>query len=164
MAKASSGPKASQSAKSFPQVLYDRLTRTSAAQWDAMLRHPWFLRPISLYINGVLTVIERTRALTGLGWRMLNLPTREEIAALDHKLTALHERLDELTAQLAAPGTAKHTVRATPRPSSGAKAAVNRRTVAAVERKRTARKATPKAVAEAEPTSKAETPASTPAS
>ncbi|MCS7079933.1 MAG: hypothetical protein NZ585_07770 [Chloracidobacterium sp.] len=113
MAKAAGGAKASQSAKSFPQALYDMLTRTSAAQWDAVLRHPWFLRPVSLYINGVLTLLERTRALMGFGLRMMNLPTREEIAALDHKLTALHDRLDDLTAHLTDVAAPKRAARAT---------------------------------------------------
>lgn len=156
MAKAAGGAKTPQSAKSFPQALYDTLTRASAAQWDAVLRHPWFLRPVSLYINGVLTVLERTRAVMGLGLRMLNLPTREEIAALDHKLTALHDRLDDLTAHLsdggAPPKRAART--APPRKTVPTKTAAGRKAASPARgRARAARKATPEAAASAtEPT------------
>ncbi|OYT69652.1 MAG: hypothetical protein CFK52_13240, partial [Chloracidobacterium sp. CP2_5A] len=103
MAKAAAGAKPRQSAKPLPQALYDALARSSAVQWDGLLRNPWLLRPVSLYVNGVLTALERARALMGLGLRMMNVPTREEIAALDRKLTALHDRLDDLTTRLVQP-------------------------------------------------------------
>ncbi|MGQ9898413.1 MAG: hypothetical protein ACUVR8_12770 [Acidobacteriota bacterium] len=106
MAKAQAEPKpnrgapSNRSAKPLPQALYETATRASAAQWDKLLRHPWFLRPVSLYLQGVLTVIERGRMVVGFGLRLMNVPTREEIAALDRKLDIVQEQLDELTAQL----------------------------------------------------------------
>lgn len=155
MAKAAGGAKTSQPAKSLPQTLYDALTRASAAQWDAVLRHPWFLRPVSLYINGVLTALERTRAVMGLGLRMLNLPTREEIAALDHKLTALHDRLDDLTAHLtdgaAPPKRPARTAAA--RKTAASRTAPGRKAASPAGRKRPARKAATEATSATEPTS-----------
>ncbi len=149
MAKAAADPKPRRPAKPLPQALYDTLARASATQWDALLRSPWFLRPVALYINGALTLLERLRALTGLGLRMVNLPTREEIAALDHKLTALHDRLDELTAQLVRedappPKRAARTI-ATPKTVERKAATVERKapgrkSVAPSGRKRAARK------------------------
>jgi len=143
-AKSNRGTKPNPSAKPFPQVLYETVTRTSSAQWDRLLRHPWFLRPVSLYFQGVLTLVERSRMVVGFGLRLMNVPTREEIAALDRKLDLVQEQLDELTA---------HLVRSEPaakvtRPAAARKPTARRTTTT---RRRTARAASPKSAPEAAP-------------
>ncbi len=142
-AKSNRSAKPNPSAKPFPQALYETATRTSSAQWDRLLRHPWFLRPVSLYLQGVLTLVERSRMVVGFGLRLMNVPTREEIAALDRKLDIVQEQLDELTA---------HLVRSEPAAKAAkpaARKATARRTT--TTRRRTARTASPKTVAETAP-------------
>ncbi len=140
-AKSSRSTTSNPSVKPFPQALYETATRTSSAQWDRLLRHPWFLRPVSLYLQGVLTLVERSRMVVGFGLRLMNVPTREEIAALDRKLDIVQEQLDELTA---------HLVRSEPA-AKAAKPAARKPTArrTATTRRRTARAASPKSVPEA---------------
>ncbi|MFQ3583215.1 MAG: hypothetical protein SNJ62_13195 [Chloracidobacterium sp.] len=139
--KASQATKARRPAKSIPQSLYETATRTSSAQWDALLRHPFFLRPVSLYINGVLTLLERTRMLVGFGLRLINVPTREEIVALDRKLDALGEQVETLTAQLAADELAARAPKRMPRRASPAAARGSAAKRAASVRRRSSRAA-----------------------
>jgi hypothetical protein len=142
-AKSNRGTKPNPSAKPFPQVLYETVTRTSSAQWDRLLRHPWFLRPVSLYFQGVLTLVERSRMVVGFGLRLMNVPTREEIAALDRKLDLVQEQLDELTAHLVRSEPAAKVTRPAARKPTARRTTTTRR--------RTARAMSPKTVSEAAP-------------
>ncbi len=140
-AKSSRSTKSNPSAKPFPQALYETATRASSAQWDRLLRHPWFLRPVSLYLQGVLTLVERSRMVVGFGLRLMNVPTREEIAALDRKLDIVQEQLDELTAHLVRNEPAAKATKPAARKTTARRTTTTRR--------RTARAASPKSVPEA---------------
>lgn len=146
--KSGRSAKSHQAAKPFPQMLYETATRASSAQWDKLLRQPWFLRPVSLYIQGVLTLVERSRMVVGFGLRLMNVPTREEIAALDRKLDVVQEQLDELRAHLVANGPASTTPKATPKSAAARKTAARR---PSTTRRRTARAVSPKSASETPP-------------
>jgi len=140
--KPNQGAKSDQSAKPFPQVLYETVTRASSAQWDKLLRHPWFLRPVSLYLQGVLTLVERSRMVVGFGLRLMNVPTREEIAALDRKLDIVQEQLDELMAHLVRGEPMAKATKPVARKTTTARKTTAQRTT--TTRRRTARTVSPK--------------------
>jgi hypothetical protein len=82
------------------KVAYDAWVRQSSAQWDALLRNPNFLASTASSFNLFMNAVGRFRDMVGMSLRTMNIPTRDDLAALNRKLDDIQDRLDEISERL----------------------------------------------------------------
>jgi BMFP domain-containing protein YqiC len=82
------------------KAAYDAWVRQSSAQWDALLRNPNFLASSASSFNLFMNAVGRFRDMVGMSLRTMNIPTRDDLAALNRKLDDIQDRLDEISERL----------------------------------------------------------------
>ena len=82
------------------KAAYDAWVRESSAQWDALLRNPNFLASTASSFNLFMGVVGRFRDMVGVSLRSMNIPTRDDLAALNRKLDDIQDRVEEISERL----------------------------------------------------------------
>lgn len=82
------------------KAVYDAWVRESSAQWDALLRNPNFLASSASSFNLFMSAVGRFRDMVGMSLRTMNIPTRDDLAALNRKLDDIQDRVDEISERL----------------------------------------------------------------
>ncbi len=82
------------------KAAYDAWVRQSSAQWDALLRNPNFLASTASSFNLFMNAVGRFRDMVGMSLRTMNIPTRDDLAALNRKLDDIQDRLDEISERI----------------------------------------------------------------
>lgn len=82
------------------KAAYDAWVRESSAQWDVLLRNPNFLASTASSFNLFMTAVGRFREMVGMSLRTMNIPTRDDLAALNRKLDDIQDRVDEISERL----------------------------------------------------------------